>query len=266
LKPVIVRTLSGLAYIGITVFAIFFGKIAFSAYLCLMYCIISFEFLSLFHAKTKSIGFVAPFVLTNLIFTGFLLLPYHQMGLELVLAAITLCFALSYLFLHGKIPIKMLGATAGNLIYIALPLLLLAFANHRFNNIEFLILAFFVINWTNDTLAYVVGILIGKHKIFPSVSPAKSWEGFIGGFIFSLIFGYILSLFTDYFSWPQWMLLAAAISLSASLGDLFESALKRNVQIKDSGKIMPGHGGLLDRFDGILFSAPVFTVILYLML
>ena len=110
--------------------------------------------------------------------------------------------------------------------------------------------------WINDTGAFLVGITIGRHRLFERISPKKSWEGFIGGLIFSFITAWVFSLFYDNFSLIQWLGLSLTISISSTFGDLCESLLKRTIHIKDSGHILPGHGGLLDRFDSVLLAAP----------
>ncbi len=101
--------------------------------------------------------------------------------------------------------------------------------------------------------------------MFERVSPKKSWEGLIGGIVFALVAGYIFSLFVTEYTWCQWLIIAFTISVFGTLGDLMESLLKRTLGVKDSGKFLPGHGGVLDRFDSILLAAPVvYLVILWL--
>ena len=117
-------------------------------------------------------------------------------------------------------------------------------------------MSFFIFIWINDTGAFLVGITIGHHRLFERISPKKSWEGFAGGLIFSLMTAWIFSLFYDNFSLIQWLGFSLTISISSTFGDLCESLLKRTIHIKDSGHILPGHGGLLDRFDSVLLAAP----------
>ena len=120
--------------------------------------------------------------------------------------------------------------------------------------------------WTNDTFAYLVGKNFGKHKLFPSVSPKKTIEGFIGGLLFSVICGILLG---KYFIGVKhiyfWVVIAIIVSIFSTLGDLIESKLKRIAGVKDSGTIMPGHGGILDRLDSIIFVIP-FINLFYLIL
>ena len=119
-----------------------------------------------------------------------------------------------------------------------------------------------LILWANDTGAYFAGIRFGKTKLFERISPKKSWEGAFGGAVLGLIFAYLLSgYFTSLAVW-QWMCIGLIIVICGDYGDLIESQLKRSIEIKDSGNALPGHGGFLDRFDGLLISAPFIVAFL----
>jgi phosphatidate cytidylyltransferase len=155
------------------------------------------------------------------------------------------------------------------MIYISVPLAMLVClasplvtGNHPHWHIAF---GFFIILWSDDTFAYLTGILIGKHKLFEKISPKKTWEGSIGGLIFSLIAAYILSLLFTELNTLQWLGAALIIAVTGTLGDLSESLLKRKFNVKDSGTLLPGHGGVLDRFDSVLFSAPALFCYLLLL-
>ncbi|MGM0613737.1 MAG: phosphatidate cytidylyltransferase, partial [Bacteroidota bacterium] len=119
-----------------------------------------------------------------------------------------------------------------------------------------LILGIFIIIWANDTMAYLIGKKTGKHKLMKRVSPKKTWEGTLAGLVFACITSTILSIFLIPLSTIEAGILGILISIAANLGDLFESAMKRNTGKKDSGKLLPGHGGVLDRFDAALFAIP----------
>ena len=121
-----------------------------------------------------------------------------------------------------------------------------------------ILLAIFVCIWVNDTGAYLAGSTLGKHKLFPSVSPKKSWEGFIGGLIASTVAAGLL------LGWEQ-AYYGVLISIIATWGDLFESMIKRSVGVKDSGNIIPGHGGILDRIDSLLFVLPFMAFFLWVL-
>lgn len=123
-------------------------------------------------------------------------------------------------------------------------------------------LAIFVFIWCNDTGAFFVGCSIGRHKMWERVSPKKTWEGTIGGVVVAMIAGYVMSLFFTQLNVWQWMGMAAVVAVAGTYGDLIESCMKREMGIKDSGNILPGHGGILDRFDSTLLAAP--SALIYL--
>jgi len=125
-------------------------------------------------------------------------------------------------------------------------------------------LSLIAIIWINDTFAYLAGSLLGRHQMTPKLSPRKTWEGFAGGFIFSVLSAYLICLFTGSFSLSIWLLTGAICSLLGLSGDLFESHIKRRRGLKDSGRLLPGHGGILDRFDSLLFVAPLVLLVLLL--
>jgi phosphatidate cytidylyltransferase len=126
--------------------------------------------------------------------------------------------------------------------------------NHEFTPV--FVLVSFVLVWVNDTFAYLIGKNFGKQKLFESVSPKKTVEGFLGGLFFACLTSYIVYLFNKDLSSTNWLFLAIIISVFGTLGDLIESKFKRQAKVKDSGVLMPGHGGLLDRLDSIIFAAP----------
>lgn len=125
-------------------------------------------------------------------------------------------------------------------------------------------LGFLLLLWASDTGAYLSGRKFGKHKLFERHSPKKTWEGFLGGLIFSLLVAFLLGIFYTELSFAIWASVSFIVVVFGTFGDLFESMLKRSLSVKDSGNILPGHGGLLDRFDGLLLSAPLVFVLLYL--
>ena len=132
-----------------------------------------------------------------------------------------------------------------------------------------IIIGLFILIWTNDTFAYIVGKSIGKHKLLERISPKKTIEGFVGGIVFAIIAGFLISKFyispNPKFSEKSiliWTLIAVIVGIMGTIGDLIESKFKRIAGVKDSGKIMPGHGGILDRLDSVIFAAP-FIFLLY---
>ncbi|TAI46752.1 phosphatidate cytidylyltransferase [Flagellimonas allohymeniacidonis] len=133
-------------------------------------------------------------------------------------------------------------------------LTMIPYKNNEFA--KFLIMGIFILIWVNDTFAYLVGRTLGRNKLYSAVSPKKTVEGSLGGFIFALIAAYILAPYETYLSLTQWMILATVIVVAGSLGDLLESKFKRMSGVKDSGAILPGHGGIWDRLDSLVFAAP----------
>jgi phosphatidate cytidylyltransferase len=152
------------------------------------------------------------------------------------------------------------------IVYVAIPfalLNLLFFAGDQFtSSFPWILAGLFLVIWINDTFAYLTGILIGRHKLFERVSPKKTWEGTIGGFVFSIAAGIALYYFSDTLLLWQWLALAGLIAVAGDFGDLVESMIKRSFNMKDSGSIMPGHGGVLDRFDSLLLAIPVAIIFL----
>ena len=141
-------------------------------------------------------------------------------------------------------------------LYVLSPLLLVHFIKTE------LVLLMFILTWTFDTFAYLVGIKFGKHKIMPTVSPKKSWEGFVGGFIFTVIATYLTVSYFSEIELSQAIIISLFIPFTATLGDFIESHYKREAGIKDSGNFIPGHGGMLDRMDAFMLTIP--TLYIYL--
>lgn len=110
--------------------------------------------------------------------------------------------------------------------------------------------------WFNDSWAYIIGKNFGKHKLYERISPKKSVEGFIGGLVFSILGAWVVTLLTNELSLMHWFVIALIISIFGTIGDLIQSKFKRQAEVKDSGNLMPGHGGLFDRLDSILFASP----------
>ena len=175
------------------------------------------------------------------------------------------------LYLKQVDPIQNWAYTMLSQMYIALPfsmLNVLAFTATNNGVVTFntlLPLSIFVFLWINDSGAYCVGSLIGRHKLFPRISPAKSWEGSVGGAVFVLAAAWAISYYLDdrMLTMPEWLGLGLVVVVFGTWGDLIESLFKRTLGIKDSGNILPGHGGMLDRFDSSLLAIPAAVVYLY---
>ena len=214
---------------------------------------------------------LAAYVLSTLIASRLLEAKYIAI-LTLFLSAATIAA------LYGKDekPFDSLAHTFFPVLYVGLPLCLFPFAAFSHTGLSTLlpysygdfspsiVIGFFALIWANDTGAYLAGIAFGKHKLFERISPKKTWEGFAGGVIFAAALAWLLSGWLGVVSAIQWIIIALIVSVFGTYGDLVESMLKRSVGAKDSGAIMPGHGGFLDRFDSALLAFPAIYLFIIL--
>ena len=162
------------------------------------------------------------------------------------------------LYRRKKSPFLNIAITLLGIVYIILPLMLMHPISYRSGNYSYVpALVIMLMLWGNDSGAYTFGKLFGKNKLFERISPNKTWEGFFGGVFMSTSIGLIASFFFNEFTSLHFLGLGIIVGVLATYGDLLESMLKRNLQIKDSGTIIPGHGGFLDRFDGLLLITPI---------
>jgi phosphatidate cytidylyltransferase len=174
------------------------------------------------------------------------------------------------LYTQNKNTIDRLACIFFGQAYIALPfsaLNLLAFPHSAENAPSYQwiwIIALFIFIWVNDSGAYLIGINFGKNRLWERISPKKSWEGFFGGFVFSIIAAIGFAHFYPQTAWYHWIALSIAVVILSTYGDLVESMIKRALGVKDSGKSLPGHGGFLDRFDSLLLA--VYVMVVYLQL
>lgn len=200
------------------------------------------------------------------------ILPYEW--LLTIVPVIILIIVIELYRKKGK-PFDSLAHTLFPLIYISLPLSLFPHAAFSrvgirsllpHSGIDFspwVIVGFFILLWINDTGAYLAGVTMGKHRLLERISPKKSWEGFFGGLILSVIASLVLSEWMGVLNRAEWIIVSIIVAVAGTYGDLTESMLKRSLGVKDTGNIMPGHGGFLDRFDSTLISFPlVFLFIL----
>ena len=215
-------------------------------------------------------GFIL-YVTSTIIALGWLPLD----GFLLMIPVISVVMGIE-LFRKVERPFDSLAHTLFSIIYTAVPFSMFPFAAFgragleplvSMGGIQFspgILIGFFLLLWTNDTGAYLVGSSIGKHRLFERISPKKSWEGFFGGMILTLLVARLFSGWLGVADTAGWMFIAVIISIAGTLGDLIESMLKRSLGFKDSGTIMPGHGGFLDRFDSVVVAFPL--VYLYIAL
>ena len=195
--------------------------------------------------------------------TSYLAVVFSEIKFILFLEIII--YFINLLFQTRKNTLLLAGGAFFSVIYIFIPLSLVVpigcFENENYN---FKILfGLLILIWSSDSWAFVCGKLFGRHKLFERISPNKTWEGFIGSIILTTTTGYIISNNGFGLSHTEWIILGTLTAISATLGDLFQSMLKRQSNIKDSGNLMPGHGGILDRFDSILLCFPMFYLYLY---
>ena len=214
---------------------------------------------------------LSAYILSTLIASGLLDAKYIAVLMLFLLTAM-----IAELYNKEEKPFDSLAHTFFPVLYVGLPLCLFPFAAFSHTGLSTLlphncgvfspglIIGFFALIWANDTGAYLVGITFGRHRLFERISPKKSWEGFVGGVILAAVLGWILSGWLGVVSGIQWVIIALIVSVFGTYGDLIESMLKRSVGVKDSGSIMPGHGGFLDRFDSTLVAFPaIYLFILF---
>jgi phosphatidate cytidylyltransferase len=192
----------------------------------------------------------------------------YQNTIICILALITSYKAIYYLFNISNNTLKKHNRYIYLMGYLINPFLILPelskLPNNQFN--PYLIIGVFILIWVNDTFAYLVGKNFGKRKLFEKVSPKKTIEGFVGGFVFAIFSSFFIAHFFTFLSTFEWFILSLIVGVFGTLGDLIESKFKRIAGVKDSGKIMPGHGGLLDRLDSFIFVVPYIFIFLKLML
>lgn len=206
----------------------------------------------------------AAYVLATLVAAGFL-----QMKFFLILIPMMLVIMVSELYRKQDKPFDSLAHTLFSVIYTALPFSLFPFSAFSHSGLKSvlphegitfspgIVVGFFILLWVNDSFAYLAGTSFGRHRLMERISPKKSWEGFFGGLIVSAIAAWLLSGWLGVINKYEWIIVSVIISISGTYGDLIESMLKRSIGVKDSGTIMPGHGGFLDRFDSTVISFPL---------
>ncbi len=268
MKEILIRSFTGLLYVSLLMLSLL-NEHALIILFFVFGLICMGEFKKLI--GYKSIWPYVIFVLMYLIFGYWQLFMKSEAGLSeatQILQVITIFVQLILikdLFTEKTIPLfvsKRFLLTTFYLSSAFVFLVLIANYNGIYN--PYMLLGAFILVWVNDTFAFLVGKNFGKQKLFESISPKKTVEGFIGGLFFSSIASYFIATFTETLSFNYWLVLAIIISVFGTLGDLIESKFKRQAGVKDSGVIMPGHGGLLDRLDSIIFAAPFIHLFLEL--
>ncbi len=253
------RVLIAVFFIPILIYIFYVGNIALASFLALIAFQMMFELREMFFKK----GVVVPRIIIVLGLLVFIASIYFGMVIIFASLLLTVIVILGFDLFKSNLEGAMDRGSAAMFIVVYIAVLLSSVYHIRLlENGRNLILSLIFMIWITDSAAYFVGRAIGKHKGIFKASPNKSLEGFLAGILFSFACSYILIKFLG-LSIPQ--ALAAAISggIFGQMGDLFESILKRDAGVKDSSNVLPGHGGLLDRFDSLLLAAPIFYVILY---
>ncbi len=257
------RAITGGVFVLVLVLAIVFGGLYFHVSFGIITMVSLHEFYKLFPKKRLSPNMGFGMAIGLLIYVLGSWSATFDNGLNYLIGILLLSFpliAFAELYRKHKAPFQNIAVTMLGWIYIILPLLLLhdlmwdedmeMWANYT------PVLTIFILVWTSDTFAYLVGRNFGKHKLFVRISPNKSWEGFAGGLIFASLVGYCISIIIEGDT-MFYIGLGILIACFGTIGDLVESMLKRSLGIKDSGTILPGHGGLLDRIDAVLYVIPI---------
>ena len=286
LKNFLVRTASGAVLLGIVLAAIFSGVWGYGALLLAVTIIGVWEFYGLARAKgsepQRCMGMLMSLAL---FFAGFICSLYiygetdnkNVLGLGvsllLIFAMLLVITFVIEVFRNRQTPMYNIATTIMGAVYVALPMAILTILPSLLNSliyrgdawIPWVFLFYLFLVWGNDVFAYLVGVTMGKHRMCERLSPKKSWEGFAGGVAGSAAVGAIAASVLGG-SYGVWIGLAIVVALSSVVGDLIESMFKRDAGVKDSGAIMPGHGGILDRFDALIISAPFALIYLYVIM
>lgn len=274
MKNFIQRAITGILFVAVLVGCIIGGPLSFGFLFCLISALATFEFCNLVN-RQEEVSINRNICTLGSIFLFFCFFYYGinpaETGIFIPYLALLIYLLVSELYLKKKNPINNWAYSMMSQLYVGLPFALLnvlAFQNNMEISVSqyvfILPLSVFIFNWVNDTGAYCTGMLFGKHRLFERISPKKSWEGSIGGAIFSILAGFALSYLFPIMSTWQWIGMALTVVVFGTWGDLTESLMKRHLGIKDSGNILPGHGGLLDRFDSTLMAVPAAVVYLYI--
>ena len=265
MKNLIIRALTGIIFVVVLISAIYIHPIFFLILFCIITGLTLWEFGGLVkHYENANLQrtvnvlggvylFIATFVYANGLTDGKIFLPY------LLFIMLTMIAELYY---KAPNPINNWAFTLFAQVYCAGSFSILNIIGTEpgtpgvMSYTPLFIMAIFIFVWLDDTGAYLVGSLIGKHKLFERISPKKSWEGFFGGLILSLASSQAFAWFAPEINRMNWLGLAATVVLFGTWGDLIESLLKRTLGVKDSGNVLPGHGGMLDRFDSVMLAVP----------
>lgn len=264
MKNLITRAASGAIYVALIIIAIMCQELFFPIFgLMLLLAIYELHRLTSNKYGAHIVAYIDS-IIAIAVFAGSYFAMDYNFSAEIVVSITLICIIVRLvagLYLKENSPIDSWAYSFLKITYIVLPFIALSAVC---NTSKYLALIMFALIWINDTGAYLVGCTIGKHRMFSRISPKKSWEGFFGGFIFCIVAGIAINQYFQYRHLLQWACFGAVVSAIATLGDLVESLIKRTLGVKDSGNIMPGHGGILDRIDSLLLVAPASLVFILL--
>ena len=273
MKNFIQRAITGLIFVAVLIGCIVGGPLSFGLLFCLISALATAEFCNLMNQQE------GVKINRNICVLGraamFLCFFYYGMnpaetGIFIPYLIIIIYLMISELYLKKEHPLNSWAYAMFSQVYIGLPFALLnvlafqSIGTESMSQYLFILpLSIFIFNWVNDTGAYCTGMLLGKHPLFKRISPKKSWEGSIGGATFCIVASVALAHFFPILTTATWIGLALTVVVFGTWGDLTESLMKRQLGIKDSGNILPGHGGILDRFDSSIMAIPAAVVYLY---
>jgi len=269
LKKFYVRTITGAVYVSIVIGSILGGRYLFFSLFALILMVTLYEFYRMCRKKNIYPQTYGGIIISVFLYT--LLFLYGQKLISekilLLLCLILLIIPIIEIFRRKENPVQNIAFTLTGILLIAIPfsifnLILIPFPNQPELYKPAILLGMMVIIWANDSGAYIFGSLLGKHKLAEKISPKKSWEGAIGGAILSTLIAVLFFHFFKLFNIYQVILLSVTTIIAGTFGDLIESLIKRNFEVKDSGNLLPGHGGFYDRFDSMLLAAPVYYVLI----
>jgi phosphatidate cytidylyltransferase len=262
LKNLFQRTVSGIIYLVILIGSLFLGKYAFGTVFLLIGLLALVEFYDLAGIPGYTQITVPGLVSGAFIFVLAFLVASHAVSIRYLALAclLPLLSLIAALYSPKQDFIKDLSKVYLGILFIIIPIAIINYLVFpSINGYEYthrVVLGILAMVWINDTGAYVAGSALGRHKLFPRISPKKSWEGLISGTLLTLVLAFWMNRVMGILSVTDWIILAVIVSIFGVYGDLTESMIKRNAGRKDSGNLIPGHGGVLDRIDSILFVMP----------
>jgi len=278
-RNLIVRTLTGIIFIAVMIGGILHSPLTFGLLFLLITILSVWEFTGIVNRRADvSVNRMITTMAGGCLFVGFFGYAAGIAGAGVLFVPWLLSILylmITELYLQRESPLNNWAYTMLAQVYVALPfslLCLLEFIGSGLTVVKltegatgaWLVMAIYLFLWCNDTGAYCVGSLIGKHKLFPRISPGKSWEGSIGGGVLCIAVSQVIAYYQPILAPMEWLLFALVVVIFGTWGDLSESLLKRQIGIKDSGRILPGHGGMLDRFDSSLMAIPAVVLYLYI--